>query len=35
MSPKEILGAWLEWKGIIGYTHRIDQIINVFYPIQK
>jgi len=30
MDAKEILGAWLEWEGIIGYTNRIIQIFETF-----
>lgn len=31
MTPKEILNAWLEWEGIIGYTTSINRIIETFY----
>jgi len=30
MSAKEILDAWLNWEGIIGYTNKIIRIYDSF-----
>jgi hypothetical protein len=30
MEAKDLLGAWLEWEGIIGYTNRIVKIYESF-----
>lgn len=33
MTPAEIFDRWLEWQGIIGYSHRILSAIEEIFDI--
>lgn len=35
MTPREFMNAWLEWEGIIGFTHQIMEIVDLFYERKK
>ena len=34
MTPTEIFERWLEWQGIIGYSHRILSAVEEIFDIE-
>lgn len=35
MDPKEVLDAWFQWEGIIGYTNRIVEMVQTLWYEKK